>query len=151
MLTYAESEARDEASRCLDCDAYCGLCVSVCPNLAVQTWHCDEPGHQPFQVAVIADLCNECGNCTTFCPTSGRPYLDKPRLYLDREDFEAQDDNAFMVIREDDSWAMDARFCGATRHVRLDAGGVADEQEHTMLTLLRGLSESAPFLPKAVP
>jgi putative selenate reductase len=151
MLTYPETEARTEASRCLGCDAYCGLCVSVCPNLAVQTWRCDEPGHQPFQVAVIADLCNECGNCTTFCPTSGQPYKDKPRLYLDRADFEAQDDNAFMVYREDGAWAIDARFAGATRHVRLDAVDAGDEQERTMLTLLRGLSESAPFLPRAVP
>ena len=123
----------------------------MCPNLAVQTWRSDEPGRQPFQVAVIADLCNECGNCTTFCPTSGRPYKDKPRLYLDREDFEAQDDNAFIVYREDGTWAIDARFAGATRHVRLDAADAGDEQERTMLTLLRGLSQSAPFLPRAVP
>jgi putative selenate reductase len=151
MLTYAEAEARAEASRCLDCDAYCSLCVSVCPNLAVQTWQCDEPGHQPCQVAVIADLCNECGNCTTFCPASGRPYRDKPRLYLDRADFEAQDDNAFMVFLEEGEWAMDARFGGTTRHTRLDAAGDGDEQERAMQTLLRGLSRSLPFLPRAAP
>ena len=45
---------------------------------------------QRLQVAVLTDLCNECGNCVTACPTSGRPYVDKPRLYLDRADFEAQ-------------------------------------------------------------
>ena len=27
-------------------------------------------------------LCNECGNCTTFCPSSGRPFADKPGLCL---------------------------------------------------------------------
>ena len=33
---------------------------------------------------MLTDFCNECGNCVTFCPTSGEPYRDKPRLYLDR-------------------------------------------------------------------
>ncbi|NIT94709.1 MAG: hypothetical protein GWM91_04295, partial [Actinobacteria bacterium] len=52
---------------------------------------------QPLQIAVLTDFCNECGNCVTFCPTSGEPYRDKPRLYLDRADFLAESDNAFMM------------------------------------------------------
>jgi putative selenate reductase len=75
---------------------------------------------QPFQVAVLTNFCNECGNCTTFCPTSGQPYRDKPRLYLDRPDFEAQDDNAFMLFRDGDQWAMDARLQGATHRIELN-------------------------------
>ena len=110
MLTYSEQQARKEAARCLDCDTFCSICVGVCPNLALQTYETEpfevrlprlrfendqvhiEAGdtyrvRQPFQVAVLTDFCNECGNCTTFCPTSGRPYRDKPRLYLDRHGF----------------------------------------------------------------
>jgi len=80
---------------------------------------------QAFQIAVLADLCNECGNCTTFCPTAGAPYLDKPRLYLDREEFEAQTDNAFMAFRpatpgRAGSWAIEARWAGATHRIELD-------------------------------
>jgi putative selenate reductase len=89
VKTYDEAQARAEAQRCLDCDVFCGLCVSVCPNLALQTYEVDPAASrlkQRYQVAVIADLCNECGNCTTFCPTSGQPYRDKPRLFVDRED-----------------------------------------------------------------
>jgi putative selenate reductase len=89
VLTFNEEQARAEAGRCLDCDVFCGLCVSVCPNLALQTYEVDPVTsglQQRYQVAVIADLCNECGNCTTFCPTSGQPYRDKPRLFVDRED-----------------------------------------------------------------
>ncbi len=37
---------------------------------------------QQFQVLNIRDLCNECGNCTTFCPTGGRPFADKPGICL---------------------------------------------------------------------
>ena len=91
VLTYDEQQARTEAARCLDCDVYCSVCVGVCPNLALQTYETApldlhlpelsldgnairiEPGKpyrvaQAFQVAVLTDFCNECGNCTTFLP-----------------------------------------------------------------------------------
>jgi putative selenate reductase len=143
VLTYNEQQARAEADRCLDCHQYCSICVGVCPNLALQTWQTQPfkvvlpdlhltpegiittPGkawsvEQAFQIAVLTDFCNECGNCTTFCPTSGEPYRDKPRLYLDRAEFEAQQDNAFMVFREVDQWAMDARWQGQTHRIELN-------------------------------
>jgi len=140
VLGYDEQQARTEADRCLDCHKYCSLCVGVCPNLALQTWQTrpfevclpdlqlgpDGIDHRPgktwrldqaFQIAVLTDLCNECGNCTTFCPTAGEPYRDKPRLYLERSEFEAQKDNAFMLFREADQWAMDARWQGETHRI----------------------------------
>jgi len=143
VLTYDDQSARAEASRCLDCDVYCSLCVGVCPNFALQTYQTEPfdlvlpelnldgdtisvaPGKpyrvaQAFQIAVLTDFCNECGNCTTFCPTAGAPYRDKPRLYLDRQEFEAQQDNAFMVFRDADRWSMDARWQGETHHIELN-------------------------------
>ncbi len=147
VLTYDKHQARTEAARCLDCDVYCSLCVGVCPNLALLTYQTVPfdvclpelsidgdavrvgPGKpyrvaQAFQIAVLTDFCNECGNCTTFCPTSGQPYRDKPRLYLDRQEFETQQDNAFMVFRDTDQWAMEARWQGATH--RIDLNGKLD-------------------------
>ena len=94
MLTFDQERVRAETARCLECDTYCGLCVSVCPNLAMQAYEVDPVAsglRQRYQVAVIADLCNECGNCTTFCPTAGRPYRDKPRLHVDRDNGESID------------------------------------------------------------
>ena len=44
---------------------------------------------QPFQVVNIADFCNACGNCETFCPSSGAPYRDKAKVHLSRESLEA--------------------------------------------------------------
>ncbi len=88
VRTFDEDQVRTETARCLECDTFCSLCVSVCPNLALQTYEVDPASsglQQRYQVAVIDNLCNECGNCATFCPTAGRPYRDKPRLYLDRE------------------------------------------------------------------
>jgi putative selenate reductase len=142
VLTYNDQQARAEAARCLDCHRYCSLCVGVCPNLALQTWQSqpfelvlthwrlgpdgleDSQGKtwsvdQAYQIAVLTDFCNECGNCTTFCPTAGEPYRDKPRMYLDRTEFEAQQDNAFMVFRETDVWSMDARWQGQTHRIEL--------------------------------
>ena len=152
VLTYEEGQARAEAGRCLDCDVFCGLCVSVCPNLALQTYEIDSTAEQPrqrYQVAVIADLCNECGNCTTFCPTSGHPYRDKPRLYIDRGEFESQDDNAFMVFADEDGWSIDARVQGETHHVNLDDPHQDSEPFTTIHTLLAGIANSVPELPAA--
>ena len=144
MLTYSDEQARNEAARCLDCHSFCSICVGVCPNLALFTYQTDRR-EQPYQVAVLADLCNECGNCTTFCPTSGVPYRDKPRLYLDRTDFEEQHDNAFMIMRHGENWAMDSRRAGRTEHIELN--GEQDEQHDDMVTLLQGVQQSMPFLP----
>ncbi len=143
VLGYNAQQARTEAGRCLDCHRFCSLCVSVCPNLALQTWQNDpfevclpdlrigpegvstQPGRmwsvaQAFQIAILTDFCNECGNCTTFCPTAGEPYRDKPRLYLDRGEFETQQENAFMVFRDVDSWAMESRWQNRTHRIELN-------------------------------
>jgi putative selenate reductase len=147
MLTYSADQAYDEASRCLDCDTYCSICVGVCPNLALFTYETDLCA-QPHQVAVLADLCNECGNCTTFCPTSGAPYRDKPRLYLNREDFQAQNDNAFMILRDDNSWAIEARWEGTTKRMESDQLRENLDSPHAaMYTILKGVQQSMPFLP----
>jgi len=34
-----------------------------------------------MQIACYADFCNECGNCDTFCPEYGGPYIKKPTLF----------------------------------------------------------------------
>ena len=82
-------------------------------------------GHHPFtvaqglQVALLADLCNQCGNCAGFCPTRGRPFHDKPRLYLSRAELEEERDNAFRVVRGSGTLAVEARFAGETHELSL--------------------------------
>jgi putative selenate reductase len=143
VLSYTAEEARAEAARCLDCHEMCSICVGVCPNLAIVTYasvpfEADVPTmaftdggfvvdhssrfrvEQALQVAVLTDFCNECGNCVTFCPTAGAPYRDKPRLYLDRGDFEAQADNAFMLRRDAGGVIMEGRWSGETHRVTLN-------------------------------
>ena len=143
VQTMAPEAARKEAARCLDCHLLCSQCVAVCPNMAFLTYRqkpmeIDLPrlavrqgrvvaeGHAPyridqrFQVCVLTDFCNECGNCVTFCPTAGRPWHDKPRLYLDRAEFEAQSDNAFRLFRDAQGWSMQARWGGHTHELALN-------------------------------
>ncbi|MCJ7711806.1 MAG: FAD-dependent oxidoreductase, partial [Chloroflexi bacterium] len=145
-LGYTPEEAVAEAGRCLDCHQICSLCVGVCPNMALMTYESAPfatmlpellvtggkivagaptrfAAEQRLQIAVLTDFCNECGNCVTACPTSGTPFRDKPRLYLDREDFEAQPANAFMLR---DDGAMEGRFAGQTHRIRAD-GRIAYE------------------------
>jgi len=109
-LTLSEKEAVSEAKRCLYCDQLCDICVTVCPNRA-NVFYMVEPFEvklqkavsdngeikivddgvfrieQQYQVLNIEDFCNECGNCATFCPTSGAPYKDKPKVCLTEKSF----------------------------------------------------------------
>jgi len=52
---------------------------------------------QAYQVINIPDFCNECGNCRTFCPTSGAPYVDKPHVHLSASSFEAHGEGFYMA------------------------------------------------------
>ncbi len=142
-LVFSTAEAQAEASRCVDCDTICSLCVGVCPNLALMTYQTEafsadvpvftlEGGelvgrgavpfrvNQPHQIAVLTDFCNECGNCVTACPTSGKPYEDKPRLYLNEDEFAAETSNAFMVHRSGDLATVLGKFAGETHQLSIN-------------------------------
>lgn len=88
----------------------CNFCVTVCPNDAFLRLPTPDgmevDGRQ--QYFCLAELCNECGNCTTFCPEIGEPWLVKPRLFLDVERF--TDDlpgrPAFLIGAEDGRFSI---------------------------------------------
>lgn len=71
---------------CLGCDK----CLPVCPNTAIFNIEVERDGVVASQIAILADACNDCGNCAIFCPEHGAPNLDKPRFSLDREGFVAE-------------------------------------------------------------
>ncbi len=68
-----------EAERCLACDEACMRCVEVCPNRANLALDLG-PG-LGWQIVHVHALCNECGNCETFCPWEGAPFSDKLNLF----------------------------------------------------------------------
>jgi putative selenate reductase len=122
----SEPQDRDtimhESERCLWCDEMCSICTTVCPNLANRTYEvtpCSFPlqkairsDHgetiyeddgifeirQKYQVLNIADFCNECGNCNTFCPTAGAPWKDKPKFHITTESFNNADEGYFLSV-----------------------------------------------------
>jgi len=67
---------------------------------------------QTVQTLNIADFCNECGNCATFCPTAGAPYQDKPRFWIDREGFLEAKGDAFHMERSEAGLTIEARLGG---------------------------------------
>ncbi len=109
VSSLTKDETMKEASRCLLCDEVCNICTTVCPNLALFGYL-----HQPFiaqlsgtdtkfeltqtpQILHIADWCNQCGNCNTFCPSSGAPYMEKPHLHLTKESFKNGSEGYFLA------------------------------------------------------
>ncbi len=109
-----KDEAVKEASRCLLCDEVCNICTTLCPNLALQHYETEpvkfnlqkiENGKivndtvfevtQKSQIIHLADWCNMCGNCETFCPTSGAPYKEKPHLYFNKTTFATERDGYY--------------------------------------------------------
>jgi putative selenate reductase len=120
IQTLDEKSARQEAQRCLQCDVLCNICTTVCPNRANIAFTLDpiefrvqqaiNSGNgtriedleivriaQKFQIINLGDFCNECGNCTTFCPTSGEPYRVKPKFYLNLKSFE-EEQYGYMLV-----------------------------------------------------
>lgn len=114
-----DEQAVTEAGRCLYCDEVCSICETVCPNRANVTLEVepvkimlqkavkenneirilpDETMEikQKYQIINIGDFCNECGNCTTFCPTQGAPYKEKPKMYLTFNSFNKAEHGYFI-------------------------------------------------------
>jgi putative selenate reductase len=193
--TLSAEAAHREAGRCMQCAAFCDKCVEVCPNRANQTYMVSPlqwrvpvlacrgtrvvvAGKEPFtieqarQLVHLADLCNECGNCATFCVHQGRPYLDKPRLFFHENAFGQAQDNAFRIAgntiwrREGGQEMRLTRtakaFIFEDRHVRLRIspdwrilnrklkepfeGPLSLRTAAEMRVLLQGVRASAPFL-----
>ena len=130
--TLTEKSAKEEAQRCLQCDLVCNICSTVCPNranlalrapeihYAVQRAEKTADGSvrivtlasnrasQTYQIVNLADACNECGNCAIFCPSSGAPYKDKPRVHLSEASFAGAPDG-FRLAAHD---RLEGRFVG---------------------------------------
>jgi putative selenate reductase len=200
QMTLTEEQALAEAARCMQCSHLCDKCVEVCPNranyayvvepvdLMMPTLTCEDgelqvSGEEAFrvtqarQIVHVEDFCNDCGNCATFCVHQGKPYEDKPRLFLDEADFERADENAFYLEREGADWAIRRREGGDESRLAVADGALVFENDFLeatvtpemqiqsmtlrrvfegemslsglaeMFLILKGVSQSLPFLP----
>lgn len=85
----------NDSDRCLSCNVVCQNCVDVCPNRANVSIRMEDGRRQ---VLHIDRMCNECGNCTTFCPYSSEPCKDKFTLYHTMEDFLDSENAGFLSL-----------------------------------------------------
>ncbi len=123
VKTMSDQNAKAETGRCLQCDIFCNVCATVCPNranialknapfsyviqeavlendaLVIKTLS-EATARQAYQIVNLADACNECGNCATFCPTSGAPYKDKVRMHLSKTSFEEDSRGYFLAAKD---------------------------------------------------
>ncbi|MBE7718796.1 MAG: putative selenate reductase subunit YgfK [Lacrimispora celerecrescens] len=85
-----------EGSRCLGCSNVCENCAEVCPNRANLALNI--PGLSMHQIVHVDYMCNECGNCKSFCPYDSAPYLDKFTLFANEADMENSKNEGFVVM-----------------------------------------------------
>ena len=151
--TLDEQSIVSESGRCLQCDEICNICTTVCPNLAnfsydispvkynMQRVLVGEDGQlkfepdgvfevkQQYQILNIANFCNECGNCATFCPTSSAPYLNKPKLHLTTKSFNSSDEG-YMLSKLEDRNVLIYKNEGGIKTLSETAGELIYETDH---------------------
>ncbi|MDO5147178.1 MAG: putative selenate reductase subunit YgfK [Eubacteriales bacterium] len=104
-------EGKEESARCLGCSHICENCVEVCPNRANLSIRV--PGMEKHQIIHVDYMCNECGNCKSFCPYDSAPYLDKFTLFGDEADMEDSKNQGFVVL-DKDAVKCKVRYLGDT-------------------------------------
>ncbi|MDD4323743.1 MAG: putative selenate reductase subunit YgfK [Eubacteriales bacterium] len=120
-----ERERSEEGLRCLKCDQFCEICKEVCPNRANVA--IAVPGFENLhQILHMDGMCNECGNCGTFCPHAGLPYKDKFTLFWTREDFEDSENVGFLKLDDD-------RYLVRDSNTQVFESGIRDERDERML------------------
>lgn len=92
----AEPGTKKESERCLGCSSVCENCMEVCPNRA--NISIVVPGMAKAQIIHVDYMCNECGNCKSFCPYASAPYLDKFTLFANEADMEDSKNQGFAVV-----------------------------------------------------
>jgi putative selenate reductase len=125
---------------CINCDK----CLPACPNDANFVYETEPaaieysnyavaggaavevPGGRfvvarEHQIATFQDFCNDCGNCDTFCPEDGGPYLEKPRLFGSLEAWSRlRERDGFFLRRQEGLDAVWGRIRGREYHLELD-------------------------------
>ncbi len=125
---------------CINCDK----CVPACPNDANFAFEVEplaveyrsyrvESGQavavaggrfearERHQLASFQDFCNDCGNCDTFCPEEGGPYLEKPRFFGSLAAWRRfRERDGFFVERHEEADTMWGRLRGVEYRLSVD-------------------------------
>ena len=92
------ADACCEGERCLQCSTVCENCADSCPNRANVVIKMADGSHQ---IVHVDKMCNECGNCTSFCPYASEPCHDKFTLFQTLEDMNESENCGVLFLGED--------------------------------------------------
>ena len=92
------ADACCEGERCLQCSTVCENCVDSCPNRANVVIKMADGSHQ---IVHVDKMCNECGNCTQFCPYESEPCHDKFTLFQTLEDMNESENWGVLFLGDD--------------------------------------------------
>ena len=143
-----------ESSRCLDCNFICNKCVDICPNRANIPITVDGDNFKDInQILHIDWMCNECGNCETFCPHMGSPYKDKVTLFRNEQEFNNSRNSGFYMSSDDGGFIVISRFnslCETFRITRngtlLDYSGDNDQEKEKFLLIISRIISDYSYL-----
>ncbi len=120
--------AKREGERCLQCGAVCETCAGVCPNRANVVIPLPDGRRQ---ILHVDRMCNECGNCQSFCPYDSAPYRDKLTLFHDRAGFDESGDNQGFLPLGDSRVLV--RLNGRVEEIDLDAANDLPADVETLI------------------
>jgi len=154
IIHQSSSDLPFETTRCLGCNFICNKCVEVCPNRANVTIESpDEMFGDKYQILHLDALCNECGNCETFCPYQGKPYKEKPTLFNDEEDFRNSSNNGFFITQLKNQTTAFIRWKYERGSIVLDESGEVikssyfeQKEINTLLQYIKTICKDYPFL-----
>ena len=127
----------NDANRCLHCNKVCETCSEVCPNRANVHIVLKDGSHQ---IVHVDSMCNECGNCATFCPYESRPYKDKFTLFFDENAMTDSTNDGFYY--KDDSTSV-VRINGNTFQYKL---GTNDEKLGKLAEVIDTIKEKHNYM-----
>ena len=120
-----------EGERCLQCRTVCENCVDSCPNRANVSVTMPDGRRQ---VIHVDRMCNECGNCTQFCPYASEPCHDKFTLFQTVEDMD-DSHNAGVLFLDGDR--VRVRTAGEPKEYDLGAKNDLPAELETLLLVIR--------------
>ena len=120
-----------EGERCLQCRTVCENCVDSCPNRANVSVTMPDGRRQ---VIHVDRMCNECGNCTQFCPYASEPCHDKFTLFQTAEDMDDSHNAGVLFLGGD---RVRVRTAGEPKEYDLGAKNALPAELETLLLVIR--------------
>ncbi|MGC7871002.1 putative selenate reductase subunit YgfK [Desulfosporosinus sp. SYSU MS00001] len=120
-------DGEEETGRCLECNYICNICSEVCPNRANLMIPVEGEGlTNRNQILHVDGMCNECGNCETFCPYDDAPYKVKMTLYWSEKEFADSLNTGFVILKDGKEPIVKLRLKGEVIEVAFDQTGRTD-------------------------